>query len=164
MLHEAGARLVVAEPRSEVAARAAVRFDAEIMTSDALINANIDVFAPCALGAVLNERAVGRLRAKVVCGAANNQCASPQQGLDLARRGILYAPDYLVNAGGIINVAGEFLGWSAAEVQARVQRIGPRLSEVLNEAEAEGIAPHEAADTLARAIIARDARVEAPSV
>jgi leucine dehydrogenase len=154
LLHEAGARLIVAEPRSAVAAKAAVLFDAEVMTSKALLEARVHVFAPCALGAVLDKATVASLQAKVVCGAANNQLATSRQGAELAARGILYAPDYLVNAGGIINVAAEYLGWSEEDARARVERIGTRLSEVLDLADGKGMAPHEAADALARSIIA----------
>lgn len=156
LLHQAGARLVIAEPRSAVAARAAVRFDAQIMSSDALLDAHVDVFAPCALGAVIDERAVQRLHAKVVCGAANNQLATADQGGQLADRRILYAPDYLVNAGGIINVAAEYLGWSETEARSRIERIGARLREILDLAETTSVSPHRAADTLARSILAGD--------
>jgi leucine dehydrogenase len=154
LLHEAGARLIVAERRSEVAARAATTFGAEVMSSSALLEARVDVFAPCALGAVLDNVSVKRLRARIICGAANNQLATPHQGQALADRDILYAPDYLVNAGGIINVAAEYCGWSEADARARVERIGARLEEVLDLAECDGVAPHEAADALARSIIA----------
>lgn len=157
MLHQAGARLIVAEPRSDVAARAAARFGAEIMNSRALLEARADVLAPCALGGVLTAESVARLRAQVVCGAANNQLATPAQGAELADRAILYAPDYLVNAGGIINVAAEYLGWDAADACARVERIGARLSDVLDFAEANAIAPYEAADAIARSIVAGEA-------
>ena len=153
LLHEAGARLIVAERRSDVAARAAATFGAEVMTSQALVASRADVFAPCALGAVLDADTVPRLRAKVVCGAANNQLAALQQGADLAARGILYAPDYLVNAGGIINVAAEYLGWSEAEARRRVEAIGEKLEEVLDFADRRGLASHEASDVFARSII-----------
>lgn len=153
LLHGTGARLIVAELRSEVAARAAVAFDAEVMSSAALIEARADIFAPCALGAVLDHITVKRLRAQIVCGAANNQLATPHQGVTLADRGILYAPDYLVNAGGIINVAAEYCGWSEADARARVERIGARLGEVLDHAKSHGVAPHQAAAALAREII-----------
>jgi len=154
LLHRAGARLIVAEPRKAVAARAATLFGADVMTSSRLLAAEADVFAPCALGAVLDKATVRRLRAKVVCGAANNQLAMPQQGPELAAQGVLYAPDYLVNAGGIINVAAEYLGWSETDARERVEAIGPRLAEVLDLAEANGTAPNQAADALARSIMA----------
>lgn len=154
LLHQSGARLIVSEPRHEVAERAAALFGAQVVTSTALIDAEADVFAPCALGAVLDKATVRRLRAKVVCGAANNQLATPRQGNELAARDILYAPDYLVNAGGIINVAAEYLHWSEDDARGRVEAIGARLAEVLDLAAANRLAPHEAADRLARSIIA----------
>lgn len=141
LLHEAGARLIVAEPRSDVAARAAVAYDAQVMSSSALMQAKADVFAPCALGGVLDFVSVNTLGAKVVCGAANNQLLSDDQAAQLAGRGILYAPDYLVNAGGIISVAAEYLGWSECEVARRVALIGPRLATMIDSAEATGLTP-----------------------
>lgn len=153
LLHEAGARLVVAEPRSAVVAQAAVRFGAEVATSAAMLAADIDVFAPCALGGVIDARTARQLRASVICGAANNQLATPEDGDTLAARGILYAPDYVVNAGGIINVAAEHLGWSPTTARDRIDRIGARLGEVLDLADMEGVAPHAAADRLAQAMI-----------
>lgn len=154
LLHRAGARLIVAEPRAAVAARAAALFGAEVVTSHKLLAAEADVFAPCALGAVLDMAAVKRLRATVVCGAANNQLAMPQQGVDLAARGVLYCPDYVVNAGGIVSVAAEYFGWSLAEARKRVEGIGLRLAEVLDHADGGGMAPNEAADSLAQSLIA----------
>lgn len=154
LLHEAGARLLICEPRSAVAARAAVRFGAMIVNGSGLADARADVFAPCALGGVLDVAMVRGLRARVVCGAANNQLAGARQAEQLADRDILYAPDFLVNAGGIINVAAEYLGWSAAEVQGRVERIGPRLEDALEVAQRQGITPHLAARRIAMQRIA----------
>ncbi len=145
LLHEAGARLLVAEPRSAVAARAAVAFDAEVMSSQALLAARADVFAPCALGGVLDAATVEGLRAKVICGAANNQLAGEAQSERLRDRGILYVPDFLVNAGGIVSGVSEYLGWTPDEVIRRVDRIGPRLEEILLRAEAQDVTPHHAA-------------------
>ncbi|WP_422056626.1 Glu/Leu/Phe/Val family dehydrogenase [Sphingomonas sp.] len=155
LLHAAGARLIVAEPRAEVAAEAARRFGATVVGSTDLVAAEADVFAPCALGGVLDAKAVQRLRATVVCGAANNQLATPAQGDALLARGILYAPDYVVNAGGIINVAAEYLGWDPEEARSRVEATGERLAAVLDHAAAERMAPHRAADQLARIAITR---------
>lgn len=153
LLHEAGARLIVAEPRAELAARAAARFGASIVPSYGILTAAADVFAPCALGGVLNADTVPLLRAKVVCGAANNQLAQPEIATLLAKRDVLYAPDYLVNAGGIINVAAEHLGWGEEVVAARVDAIGPRLADVLARAGAEDVSPARAADGAAREIL-----------
>jgi leucine dehydrogenase len=150
LLHEAGAKLIVADPRHGVAAEVACRYGADIMARGSILDARCDIFAPCALGGVINGAAGRRLRAKIVCGAANNVLASTEDGDRLAERGILLAPDYVVNAGGIINVAAEYLGWSEAEAAARVDATGQRLAAVLDHAEREGLAPHRAADALAR--------------
>lgn len=149
LLHEAGAKLIVAEPRPDIAATIACRYGAEIMSRDAIFDARCDVFAPCALGGVIDQHAARRLRAKLVCGGANNVLASPEDGDRLADRGVLYAPDYVVNAGGIINVAAEYLGWSAGEAATRVEATAQRLAAVLDHAERHGLAPHRAADALA---------------
>ncbi len=158
LLHEAGARLIVSEPRSEIASRIAVRFGAMVMGSAALLDAPADVFAPCALGGAINEASIARLRMPVVCGAANNQLTSPEMGARLADRGILYTPDFLVNAGGIINVAAEYLGWSQVMVKQRIDAIGPRTAEVLNRADAQGVLPERAARDLAMLRLVAGAR------
>lgn len=155
LLYEAGAKLIVAEPRSDVAARAAEAYNAVVMTSPALMQAKVDVFAPCAMGAVLDFPSVYSLGAKVVCGAANNQLLSNDQAQQLADRGVLYAPDFLVNAGGIISVAAEYLGWNEDEVRQRVARIGPRLADIIDRGQAVGITPLEAARQAAFDRIAR---------
>ncbi|MET4895660.1 Glu/Leu/Phe/Val dehydrogenase dimerization domain-containing protein [Sphingomonadaceae bacterium jetA1] len=161
LLHDMGARLVVAEPRSEIAARAADRFGAMVMSSRALLSARVDVLAPCALGGVLDAATVDGLKAQLVCGAANNQLASEDVAERLAGRGVLYAPDFLVNAGGIVNVAGEYLGWGAAEVRQRVMAIGRRLADTLARAERDGVVPHQAARAIALDRIAAAPRVQA---
>lgn len=161
LLHEQGARLIVAEPRSEVAARAADRFGAMVMSSRALLSARVDVLAPCALGGVLDAETVAQLRARVVCGAANNQLASEDMAERLAERDILYAPDFLVNAGGIINVAGEYLGWRGAEVRRRVLAVGRTMTDALTLADRNGITPDEAARAMALERIAQVPRVQA---
>jgi leucine dehydrogenase len=112
------------------------------------------ILAPCALGRVLDGEAIRALRAKLVCGGANNQLAAAESGDLLAARGVLYVPDYVANAGGIINVAAEYLGWSMSDVAARVAAIGGRVEELLDAAAAAGIAPARMADIRAREIIA----------
>jgi leucine dehydrogenase len=154
LLHQAGARLIVAEPRSAVAAEVATRTGAEIASLASVLEARCDIFAPCALGGVLTARTIPRLRAAIVCGAANNQLGCAEDGTLLADRGILYAPDYVANAGGIINVCAEYLGWSGAEVSARIAAIPDRLRQLWADADGAGIAVNLAADRLARATIA----------
>lgn len=154
LLHQDGANLVVADGSPERAARAAHLYGAVVVAPQELLNADVDVVAPCALGAILDERSIARLRAKVVCGGANNQLATPKDGRQLTARGILYAPDYLVNAGGIINVVAEHMGEATAAVDERVRRIPERLSAVFDLAEASGEAPNFVADAMARTIVA----------
>lgn len=154
LLAEAGARLVVTDLDPERAAAGAARLGAQLVAPDAILDVPCDVFAPCALGGVLDAQGVRRLKAGIVCGAANNVLASDEAGLQLRRRGVLYCPDYVVNSGGIINVCAEHLGWPMAEVEERVNATGQRLGAVLDHAEAHALAPHRAADALARARIA----------
>lgn len=155
MLHEAGARLIVADVDSAAVARVAAATGADVASVSGVLAARADILAPCALGGVLNESSIPKLVAKLVCGAANNQLATPQDGLRLADRGVLFAPDYVVNAGGIINVAAEYLGWDTAAVRERVDATGERLIDVLDLADAQGVAANVAADARARDIIAR---------
>ncbi|MFS0773231.1 Glu/Leu/Phe/Val family dehydrogenase [Sphingomonas sp. 1P08PE] len=155
MLHDAGARLIVADVDAAAAARVSVALGAEVASVQAIAAARADVFAPCALGGVLHPGTIGRMTAKLVCGAANNQLRDPADAALLADRGILYAPDIVVNAGGIINVAAEYLGWSADEVAARVAATPDRLARVLDRAERDGTTTHAAAEALACARIDR---------
>ena len=133
----AGARLTVAD--IDPARRAlADELGAEWATPEAILEAEADVFAPCALGGVLDEEAVSRLRARVVAGAANNQLAREDVADALARRGILWAPDFVANAGGLIAVADELHGFDRARVERRVDAIGRTLADVYARAEQAG--------------------------
>ncbi|MGA4730839.1 Glu/Leu/Phe/Val family dehydrogenase [Micromonospora taraxaci] len=117
--------------------------------ASALVAADIDVYAPCALGGALNDDTVPALRAKVVAGAANNQLAHPGIEKLLADRGILYTPDYVVNAGGVIQVADEIEGFNFDRAKLRATRIYDTTGEILRLADAEGVPPAVAADRLA---------------
>ena len=118
----------------------------------AAVLADVDVVAPCALGGAIDEVNVRRIRARIVCGAANNQLAHDGLADDLAARGILYAPDYIVNAGGLINISVEFDegGYDAAEARRRVDGIERTMNAVLAEVDAGAGTPLTAADRLAR--------------
>lgn len=155
LLHNDGARLVVADTRADFAAHIAARFGATVVSPEAIVTAPCDIFAPCALGGVINDQLVRFMRTHIVCGAANNVLATQEDGDRLAERGVLFAPDFVVNAGGIINVAAEYLGWSAQDAEERVLQTGARLAEVLDYAERRGLPPHRAANALARDRIAR---------
>uniref|UniRef100_UPI0035CB1919 Leu/Phe/Val dehydrogenase n=1 Tax=uncultured Sphingomonas sp. TaxID=158754 RepID=UPI0035CB1919 len=154
MLHDAGATLVVADVDSASVARVAAETGALVVPVNAIASVKADVFAPCALGGVLNATSIRGMTAKIVCGAANNQLATPEDGALLAERGILYAPDFVVNAGGIINVAAEYLRWSSAEATSRIEATGTRLARVLELADSSGQPTNIAAEQLARATIA----------
>lgn len=156
-LHAAGAKLVVADVDRERVRKAAGAYGAESEAVERIHRAAADVFSPNALGAVLNADSIPELQAPVVCGGANNQLATAADGARLAGRGVVYAPDYVVNAGGIINVVAEFLGEPQAQVDGRVRAIADRLEGILAQAKAEGRPPHEIADAAARAKIERAA-------
>ena len=149
MLAEAGARLTLADIDDVRAKELAAELDAEAVSADGILETECDVVSPCATGGVLNAEAIPRLRCRVVAGAANNQLAEPQDAERLRERGILYAPDYVVNAGGVIHLAGyEMLGEDDDRVNERLRAIGDTLGEVFRLAEAEGISTAAAADAL----------------
>jgi leucine dehydrogenase len=149
LLLDAGARLVVADVDRDKALRLASDFGAEIVAPDAIYGAPADVFAPCALGGVLDDDTIPRLGARVVCGGANNQLLEPRHGVMLAERGILYAPDYVANGGGVIAGVGDMRGEDPAVTAARVEAIHDAMLAVLRMAAERGITPERAADTLA---------------
>jgi leucine dehydrogenase len=149
LLHEAGAKLVVADVNAANLERAKA-LGAEIAPVDRIHAVAADVFSPNALGAGLNARTIPEIGAPIVCGAANNQLEIESDGGRLEARGITYAPDYVVNAGGIISVSAEYLGDSEAAVEARVHAIPQRLLRVLEVARAKGLTPHQAADQIVR--------------
>lgn len=153
LLLNAGARLVVSDI-DPVCAQRFVGIPSVQMVDNATIHRiECDVFAPCALGGVLDSRVVRELNCSWIAGAANNQLATLADGDALAQRGILYIPDYIVNAGGVINVAAEYFGHGEDWVHERVSAIGDRVNLVLDHADAHKIAPARAADELARSLI-----------
>ena len=150
-LHAAGARLIVTDIDAEAAARAAKQFGAARVAPDGIYTADADVYAPCALGATLNDDTVPRLTATVVAGSANNQLLLDRHGEMLAERNILYAPDYVINAGGLIAIALERTPEGYDEERARrlTAAIGDTLDEIFARAGAEGTATNRIADTIA---------------
>ena len=152
-----GARLVVSDIDEARVRRAALEFHADAVAPAAIFDVPADAFAPCALGAVLNDETVRRLAAPVVAGSANNPLARPEHGRALAGRGILYAPDYVINAGGIINIAHEGPNYDRERAMAHVTKIHDTLAELFAYAEAERLPTSEAADRLA------EARLNAPT-
>lgn len=154
MLHEAGAKLVIADVDNASLRSVCDLMPAELVSPQEILFSDVDVLAPCALGNVLNSETVPLIQAKIIAGAANNQLATPEDGTRLAELGILYAPDYVINAGGIISVAHEYHGQSSEkQVRADVGRIPWRLRDIFDEAVARKLPTNALADDLARRIV-----------
>jgi leucine dehydrogenase len=153
-LHARGARLVVADVDAARAESAAREFGAAVVAPDEIVGVEADVFSPCALGGVINDRTLTRLKAGVVTGSANNQLGEERHGDALEELGITYVPDYLANAGGLVNGCRELLGWDVAETTQKVRAIYDTTLVVLGLAKAAGIAAHRMADRLAEARLA----------
>lgn len=151
-LHDAGAQLFVCDAYAPAVEACVQRFGATPVDAADLIELDVDVFSPCALGAVFDDVSVPRLRAPIVAGAANNQLAEPRHGAMLMERGVLYAPDYAVNAGGIINLYYEGPTRRWATVEAHLRRIGSTLTTIFTRAREELRPTHEIADRMAEAI------------
>jgi leucine dehydrogenase len=142
-LAAAGARLIVCDVNAEAAAAVVSRTGAQLVPTDAIFDADADVFAPCALGGAVSAATLPRLKAKIVAGGANNQLADPAAGQALFDRGLLYAPDFVINGGGIINVAGEIRALGCGEaydpawVEGKVAKMIGTLAEVLDRSASE---------------------------
>lgn len=160
-LAEAGARLTLADIDEARAARLADELGAAHVPAGEIMDVACDLFSPNALGAILDDAGIARLNAPIVAGGANNQLARPEHGPVLAARGILYAPDYVINAGGIIAVTLEYLArrngepCAIAEVQRRLNEIPDRLSGIWQQAELSGSTPDQVADAMAQRLIGR---------
>jgi leucine dehydrogenase len=151
-----GARLSIADVDGQRASALAQAVGGVAVDPADIMAIECDVLSPCALGAILNETTIPALRTAIVAGGANNQLARPEDGVTLAARGILYAPDYVINAGGIINVALEYLGGvSGDEVRSRIEQIPGRLDAIWEESAQSGRDPAAVADSMARALIGR---------
>ncbi|MGH7545638.1 MAG: Glu/Leu/Phe/Val family dehydrogenase [Gemmatimonadota bacterium] len=144
-----GARLFVTDIDADRVKRAVADFRAEAVKPDDIYDVEADLFAPCALGGVLNETTIPRLRVKIVAGGANNQLADEHQDNALQARDILYAPDYVINAGGLINVYSELVGWAPERAKRKAGEIHETLLQIFEIAGHEGITTSEAADRVA---------------
>lgn len=150
-LYEHGAKLIVTDISEQRIEAAVTDFGAEAVGSGTIYDADCDVFSPCALGAVINDDTIDRLKAKVVAGSANNQLAEPRHADMLKERGIVYAPDFIINGGGVINVADELSpgGYDRERAYARVAQIGDKVARALQLADERGISTDAAAVLLA---------------
>jgi leucine dehydrogenase len=151
-----GATLIVADIDPARTARAEAELGARVVGPGEVHAVETEVFAPCALGAVLDDRTIPELGAPIVAGSANNQLAAERHGGALAARGVLYVPDYVINAGGLISVVEELApaGWSRSRAEARVRGIGATLDALFTQARREGRPTHEVAEAMARARLA----------
>ncbi len=160
-LHAEGAKLTVADVDPAAVELCAERFGADVVGVDGIALLDADIFSPNALGGVIDEAVLPQLRVRLVAGAANNQLAAPELGDALADAGILYAPDYVINAGGLLQVADELhpAGYSEARVRSRAEGIGLRLREIMRLAREQRVSTSEAADRVAQARIAAVGRL-----
>jgi leucine dehydrogenase len=148
-LSAAGAKLIVSDIDSAKAARVAQLTGAKIVEGDAIFTADADIFSPCALGGIINDTTIPKLKVEIVAGGANNQLLEERHGDALQAKGILYAPDYVANAGGVINVYGEVVGWDEQRALDKAEDIYDTILKVFDIAEAKHIPTYEAADRLA---------------
>jgi leucine dehydrogenase len=148
-LKEEGARLIVTDIDGEKVQRVVDELGATSVATDAIYDVEADIFAPCALGGILNDDTIGRLKVEVVAGGANNQLGEMRHGREIEARGILYAPDYVINGGGVINVYGELQGWTMQRAKRKAQEIYDTILRVFMIAERDGVPSFEAADRLA---------------
>jgi len=151
-----GARLTIADVDEAKARKLADRAGGRVVSPDEVLGLEADVLSPCALGAIFTEETIPQLKVPIVAGGANNQLATPEDGERLHARGILYAPDYVINAGGIINVCTEFLGdGDATLVRRRIEGIPVRLEQIWSEGAETGRDPAAVADAMAQRLIGR---------
>jgi glutamate dehydrogenase/leucine dehydrogenase len=144
-----GAQLTIADVDAAAVSALAAETGAEVVAAEEILGVPCDILAPCALGAVVNDATLPALKTRAIAGAANNQLERPEHGDALAETGILYAPDYVINAGGLINVEDELHGYDEERALAKAAAIGERLRAVFSRAKSEGISTAAAADRIA---------------
>lgn len=154
-LHAQGAKISVADIDPLKAERAQREFGATIVPLERIFEIECDVIAPCALGSALNDTSIPRIKARIVAGAANNQLAQPRHGDDLHARGILYAPDYAINAGGLCNVAQEVIGYDAEKARDKTMKIFDTIFEIAERSEKTGAPTYRVADQLVEEKLAK---------
>jgi leucine dehydrogenase len=148
-LHEAGAQLIVTDIDADRVKRVVTDFGAKAVNPDEIYGVTADIFAPCALGAVINDKTIPQLTVQVVAGAANNQLLEERHGDLLEKKEILYAPDYVANAGGVINVYSELAGWTSARSFRKADEIYDTVLRVFSIAKEDRVPTYQAADRLA---------------
>ena len=149
LLDDEGANLIVTDLREKIVERAVRKFGAKPVEADEILGIPCDVLAPCAMGAVVNDESLPRFRCSIIAGSANNILLEARHGEALTQLGILYAPDYVINAGGLINVADELEGYNKTRATKRVARIYDSMKKIIVISERDGVPTNVAADTLA---------------
>lgn len=148
-LKQEGAKLVVSDIDQEKVQRVVDELGATAVSTDAIYDVKADIFAPCALGGIINDDTLPRLKVEIIAGGANNQLAEERHGIELEKRGMLYSPDYVINGGGVINVYGELQGWTMERAKRKAQEIYDTMLRVFAIAGRDKIPTYEAADRLA---------------
>jgi leucine dehydrogenase len=148
-LHEEGAQLIVTDINKEAVQRAVDEYGAKAVDPDDIYDVECDIYAPCALGATVNDETIKKLKAKVIAGSANNQLAESRHGDILFENGIVYAPDYVINAGGVINVADELYGYNRERAMSRIETIYDNIEKVFDISKRDHIPTNVAADRMA---------------
>lgn len=152
-----GASVVLADPSDRAVQAVQLQHQGNLRVAASLIDADIDIYAPCALGGTLSADSVSSIRASIVCGAANNQLLTNDADSLLAARDIVWVPDYVANAGGVVQVGSELQGRSREDVLAGVERIGATTAEILAIAAGSGVSTGDAAGRIVRERLSRDA-------
>ena len=159
-LHEVGARLIVTDIDAERVRSVVDQFGARGVEPSEIYGVDAQIFAPCALGAIVNDETLPQFRFQVIAGASNNQLKEERHGDMLTEKGILYAPDYVINAGGLINVYGELNGWDAERAKRKAGEIYQTLTDLYEIAEEQGVPTYQAADRLAERRIQQVAELQ----
>ncbi|MCR6110521.1 Glu/Leu/Phe/Val dehydrogenase [Bacillus sp. A301a_S52] len=148
-LHEEGARLIVTDINKEAVKQAVEAFGAKAVDINDIYSVECDIYSPCALGATINDETIPQLKAKIIAGAANNQLKETRHGDIIQEKGIVYAPDYVINSGGVINVADELVGYNRERAMKKVETIYDSITKIFDIAKRDGIPSYEAANRMA---------------
>ena len=150
LLHDAGARLWVSETNPLRLAQVCTELNATPVAVDAIDSVDADIYAPCAFGAILNDSSIARLKCRIIAGAANNQLAHAAIAQNLHRKGIIYAPDFVINAGGVIKVCAQYFHWPDASVEGEIERIDATLTEIFRRSRQENRSTEDIAVEMAK--------------
>ena len=164
LLKERGAKIFVTDINKQLVDKAVNEYGAEAVGLDEIYDVPADVYSPCALGGTINEQTLPRLKAKVICGAANNQLATTQIGDEVEKRGILYAPDYAVNAGGVMNVSLEIDGYNRERAMRMMRTIYYNVGRIFEIAKRDNIPTYKAADRVAEERISQIGKIKLPTM